>query len=160
MNRRPKFYFTNQTVDRRNAREIELKIEDATGLELENPFYDGEAKEVRSLDSTGVSDLSDAEIVGVDLKKIRESDGIVALVSVDKLNIGSAMEMAICAHSWGKPVYVISPLPQVQKHPWITYFGIKVFPNHYAFIKYARAEWPVDKVEVPTGKRKKFLGII
>ena len=158
MNRRPRFYFTNQTVDRKNAREIELKIEDATGLELENPFYDGEAKEVKSLDSKGTSNLSDAEIVGVDLKKIRESDGIVALVSVDKLNIGSAMEIAICAHSWGKPVYVISPLTWVQTHPWITYFGIKVFPNHYAFIKFAKKEWPQD-LEVVRPERKKVFGI-
>jgi len=132
-----KFYFTNQTSDRKHAREIELKIEQATGLELENPFYDGAAKEVKQLDATGKSDLSPDEIVGADLRKIRERDGLVALITHVQ-NIGSMMEIAICAMCWGKPVYTITTLPWVASHPWIKHFSTQVFKTHYEFIKYAK----------------------
>jgi len=132
-----KLYFTNQTIDRQKAREQELKIEEATGIELENPFYDGEAKEVKSLDSTGTTDLSADEIVGMDLRKIREADGLLAYMSNDR-DIGSCMEIAIAAHSWGKPVYIISPSEAHIDHPWIKYFAIRVFKSSYEFIKYAK----------------------
>lgn len=134
-----KLYFTNQTIDRHKARDIELKIEQATGIELDNPFYDGDAKEAKELDGTGKSNLSSEEIVGRDIKKIREADGILALYTHDR-NIGSTMEVAIAAFAWGKPVYIISNMPHVANHPWIKYFGVTVFDTPYDFIK-----WYVEK---------------
>lgn len=137
-----KFYFTNQTADRQNAREVELKIERNTGLILENPFYDGDAKEVRELDATGKSDLHESEIVGTDLKKIRESDGIIWYFSKpEEIHIGSSMEAAICAFSWGKPVYLISEHEKIRNHPWVKYFGIKSFATPYEFIQYANVNF-------------------
>lgn len=130
-----KFYFTNQTADRHNARAIELKIEKETHLELENPFYDGEAKEIDDLDAGRPIKISADEIVGMDLRKIRDSKGIVALMSHDR-NIGSAMEIAICAYSWGKPVFVIATQEHLAKHPWIVYFATKIFTHEDEFIKY------------------------
>lgn len=130
-----KLYFTNQTADRHYAREVELKIEKATGIELDNPFYDGDSKEVKQLDATGTSDLSAAEIVAVDLKKIRESDGILALYTHDR-NIGSSMEVAIASFMWGLPVYIITQHKHIKNHPWVQYFGIDVFDNAYEFINW------------------------
>ena len=130
-----KLYFTNQTIDRQHAREIELKIEQATGIELDNPFYDGDAKEVRSLDSTGKSNMTADEICGRDLKRIRDSEGLLALMTHDR-NIGSCMEIAICGHSWGKPVYVIAPIEHIRMHPWIIHFATHIFENHYEFVKW------------------------
>lgn len=130
-----KLYFTNQTIDRRNAREIELKIESATGLELDNPFYDGDAKEVKCLDSTGKSNMTADEICGRDLKRIRDADGLLALMTNDR-NIGSCMEIAICGHAWGKVVYVIAPVVHIRQHPWIVHFATEIFENHYEFIKW------------------------
>lgn len=130
-----KLYFTNQTIDRKNARQVELKIEEMTGLELDNPFYDGDAKEVKSLDSKGYSDMSADEICGRDLKRIRDAHGLLALMTNDR-NIGSCMEIAICGHSWGKPVYVIAPVEHIRKHPWIVHFATQIFESHYDFIKW------------------------
>ena len=130
-----RLYFTNQTIDRHKAREIELKIEAATGIELDNPFYDGDAKEVKSLDSIGKSDMSADEICGRDLKRIRDAEGLLALMTNDR-NIGSCMEIAICGHSWGKPVYVIAPVEHIRKHPWIVHFATHIFADHYSFIKW------------------------
>jgi len=141
---KPTFYFTNQTCDRQSAREIELKIEDATGLELRNPFYDDEAKEVRELDATGKSDLTADEICGADLRKIREQDMVLALMTSDK-DIGSCMEIAIAAHSWGKTVYVIAMTENHVTHPWIKYFAAEVFASPYEFIKYANNKWGSKK---------------
>lgn len=130
-----KLYFTNQTADRKNAREIELKIETATGLILDNPFYDGDAKEVKELDATGKSNMSADEICGRDLKRIRDAEGLLAYMTIDR-NIGSVMEIAICAFSWGKPVYVIAVPEHIRKHPWIVHFATEIFSNHYEFIKW------------------------
>lgn len=134
-----KFYFTNQTCDRQYAREQELKIERETGLELENPFYDGEAKEIVDLDAGRTVSISADEIVGMDLRKIRDSRGIVALMSSSK-DIGSCMEIAIGAHSWGKPVFVIAEYDGAYNHPWIQYFATKIFRNADQFIAFANSK--------------------
>ena len=145
MSKKPSFYFTNQTIDRKIAREVELKIEKATGLNLDNPFYDGEAKEVKALDGTGVSDMSADEICGADLRKIRDSDGILAYMSNDR-DIGSCMEIAIASYTWGKPVYIIATTPQHFHHPWIKYFATGLFASAYEFIKFAQDKWGVPEV--------------
>lgn len=131
-----RFYFTNQTADMDNAREMELKIEEATGLELENPFFDGDQRELKQLKSTGKTNLSADEIVAMDEKKIREREGIIAFMSHDK-NIGSSMEIVLAA-KMGKAVYTIATLEHIRKHPWIIHFSNKVFKNVYEFIKYAQ----------------------
>lgn len=130
-----RFYFTNQTCDRQLARDIELKIEDATGLELENPFYDGDSKEVVELDAGKPTSITADEIVGMDLRKIRDTSGIVALFTADR-NIGSSMEIAIGSYAWGKPVYVIATEEHLYSHPWIVYFATKRFRSAEEFIKF------------------------
>lgn len=140
MKAKPVFYFTNQTCDRKLAREIELRIEKLTGLELRNPFYDDEAKEVKSLDATGQTNLSPDEIVGMDLRKIRECGALLALMTNDK-DVGSCMEIAIAAEHWGFPVYVIALTPQHYSHPWIKFYASQLFASPYEFIKFAHGEW-------------------
>jgi hypothetical protein len=131
-----KLYFTNQTVDRQLARTVELKIEQSCkNLILENPFYDGEAKELKGLDTKGKSDLSFDEICGADLRKIRDSSGLLAYMSNDR-DIGSNMEIAICSHSWGKPVYIIATTDNHFNHPWIQYFATRLFKNEDEFINW------------------------
>lgn len=134
-----RFYYTNQTIARHDSRIIEEKIEAETGLELDNPFYDGEAKEVRALDAGQKSNLSDAEIVAVDIKKIAEADGIVAYIArADVLSIGSWMEIFYCKHMLGRPVYLISSIDKIREHPWVKYFSTRTFSNAYSFIKFAK----------------------
>lgn len=133
------WYFTNQTVHRHRARQIELRIEKETGLRLENPFYDGGAKEVKQLDAGIPIKITSDEIVGMDLRKIRDADGVVALMSSVR-NVGSCMEIAICAYSWGKPVYVIATNPKLYSHPWIEYFATKRFKTPSEFIKWYHKE--------------------
>lgn len=151
-----RFYFTNQTIDRHYAREKELQIEKETGLQLENPFYDGDAKEIDQLDKGAPTTITADEIVGMDLRKIRESRGIVALMT-SFFCIGSIMEIAICSYAFGKPVYIIDEMrlaipPKVKKwlfsvfrvnldeffyeHPWVKYFATERFRSCEEFVKY------------------------
>lgn len=140
MTHKPRFYWTNQTVNRHFARDVELYIEKETGLQLENPFYDGDAKEVDELDSQGTTSLSADEICGMDLRKIRDSDGIVAYMTHLKC-IGSVMEIAIAAQTWGKPCYIIAPNPYHKTHPWIIHFASELFDNEDEFIAFAIEKW-------------------
>lgn len=133
------YYFTNQTVHRHRARQIELRIEKETGLRLENPFYDGEHKEIADLDAGKPIKITADEIVGADLRKIRDADGILALLSSVR-NIGSAMEIAIGAYSWGKPVFVIATNGKLYNHPWVEYFATKRFHTPSEFIKWYHKE--------------------
>lgn len=135
MDKVPTYYFTNQTVDRKMARDIELWIEDELGWELVNPFYDGDAREVQFLDNQNGRELSHEEIVGMDVKKIRNSRGIVALMTSPH-DIGSCMEIAVASYAWGKPVYVIAMTERHFNHPWINYFANKVFRSPLEFIAY------------------------
>lgn len=142
-----RFYLTNQSVDCKEARHLELIIEKETGLELENPFFDGDAREAKTIvnitkegltkGDVGKVKLTADEIVGMDLRKIRDSDGIVALMT-SEFCVGSAMEIAIAAFSWGKPVYVIARNPYFRVHPWVKYFASKIFNDVPEFIIYAK----------------------
>jgi len=141
------FYYTNQCVDSKEARRLELIIEAQTGLHLENPFFDSDAKEGDTVlemtkeklakGDAGKPQLTADEIVGMDLRKIRESEGIVAMMTSEYC-VGSVMEIAIAAFSWGKPVYVIARNPYFRVHPWIKYFASKIFDDVHAFIEYAK----------------------
>jgi hypothetical protein len=133
------WYFTNQLAHHKRAREIELRIEKETRLVLENPFYDGEAKEIAQINKGKEVTLTADEIVGMDLRKIREADGIIALFSSVR-NIGSAMEVAIGSYSWGKPVYVIATKKRLYDHPWIAYFATKRFHTPAEFIAWYKQE--------------------
>jgi len=147
------YYYTNQTIARKDSRILELKIEEETGLRLENPFYDGEAKEVRSLDAGQKTTLSDDEIVAMDLRKIRDSLGIVAYIAFSNvLSIGSWMEIFYCSFVLGKPVYLISPIEAVRKHPWAKYFSRQMFSSTYEFIKFAKEALcePIKQVDSNT----------
>ena len=141
------FYYTNQCVNSKEARRLELIIEAQTGLHLENPFFDSDAKESKTVitmtkeklakGDAGKPKLSADEIVGRDLRKIRESEGIVAMMT-SEFCVGSVMEIAIAAFSWGKPVYVIARNPYFRVHPWIKYFASHIFDDVHAFIEYAK----------------------
>lgn len=133
-----KLYYTNQTIDRHIAREVELLIEKETGIELDNPFYDGDAKEVADLDTKGTSNMTPDEIVGRDLKRIREADGILAYMSADR-NIGSCMEIALCAN-WGKVVYIIATKDHIATHPWIKYYACRIFRSPEDFITWVKTK--------------------
>lgn len=133
------FYWTNQLSDRHEARVIEELIEKHTGLILDNPFYghDGTpTKEIEQLDNGEPVTISDAEIVAVDMKKIREADGIIAYMK--SYSLGSPMEVFYAHEILGKPVYVICVNDSMRNHPWLRYCTNRIFNNPREFIRFAK----------------------
>lgn len=136
------FYWTNQLIDRTAAREQELKIKDNCKLVTVNPFYadDGTpTKEIAQIDAGQKTTVSPEEIVGRDLKLIKDCDGLIAYLSSDK-NMGSCMEIAIASCMWSKPVYVIATQDHLASHPWVVYFANKVFRSSFEFIQWWNEE--------------------
>ncbi len=139
------FYYTNQLSDRHEARVIETQIEKSTGLILDNPFYlaDGTpTKEIEQLDNGQEVTVTDAEIVAVDLKKIKESDGIVAYMK--SYSLGSPMEIFYCHEILGKPVYVVCVNERMRQHPWLKFCTNRIFDNARDFIKFVNEELNVN----------------
>jgi hypothetical protein len=139
------FYFTNPTADRHKAREIQLQIEKQTGLSLINPFYGADGsptEEIRQLDNGEPTTVRSPEIVAVDMKMIRDSDGIVGWIS-DRTSWGSIQEAFYCHQVLAKPVYLIFD-PDTRsrinnpQHPWAIESSTRIFGNVEGFIAYAK----------------------
>jgi hypothetical protein len=119
-----KLYLAHPLELRTQIREIELKIEQETGIEIQNPFYDSGRDDIEDIDNgkKGRSDLSldFKAIVEKDLSSIDECDGIVAYIEKGIYTIGTLFELWNTAMGYeDKVVYVVSP--DSLGHPWIRY---------------------------------------
>lgn len=135
------FYFTNQLINRHNARTVEVLIEEATGLRLDNPFYGDDGTptlEIAQLDAGQKCTIENPTIVRMDLKKIIDSDGIIAYLT--HRSFGSPCEIALAHEMWGKPVYAIVPAGSEvdPNHPWVQELTNKVFRSVEEFIAYSK----------------------
>jgi hypothetical protein len=135
------FYFTNQLADRHEAQVIEVLIEKSTGIRLDNPFYGDDGKptvEIAQLDAGQPVTVENSTIVRMDLKKIIDSDGIIAYLT--RYSFGSPCEIALAHEMWGKPVYIIVPEhSQVSAdHPWVQELSTKVFRSVEEFVMFAK----------------------
>ena len=146
------YYFTNPTADRHKAREIQLLIEKETGLNLINPFYgpDGTpTQEIKQLDNGEKTTVKSPEIVAVDMKMIRESDGIIGWIS-DRTSWGSIQEAFYCHHVLAKPVYLIFD-PDCRNrinnpdHPWAIESSTRIFGTVQGFVQFAKEKLAVKE---------------
>ncbi len=116
-----RLYLAHPIDLRKQIRKIELDIEEETGIELINPFYDLVRPEIKEIDmgklKTCDESLDYVQIVNQDLLHIYESDGIVAFIG-EHPSIGASMEIWF-ALSIGRPIYVVSEKHLM--HPWIRY---------------------------------------
>ena len=122
-----KLYLAHPIVLRHEIRKIELEIEANTGIELINPFYDTERKDIEALDrgEKTIIEYGDAlnpdTIVQGDLYLINSSAGTVAYLDRTVPMIGVVCEIwhtfAVCR----KPVFIVSP--NCLFHPWVKYIA-------------------------------------
>lgn len=138
-----RLYLAHPTIKRKEVREWELGFEARTGIELLNPFYDGdvERQDIKEIDAgkKGIYDrtLDNKHIVEGDLSLIRESDGVLAFVPADTLVIGTIFEITIARREFSKPVYIVAPGSHYS-HPWFIYHGCIMFDSFKDFEDYAR----------------------
>lgn len=125
-----KYYLAHNFLTRKLRRKWELKIEAKYNIELDNPFYDNPHRELEMevLDSMNdgspeqnqyLSGRSEHSIVEDDLKKIRKSDGVVALAN--DVRVGTLMEIFYASYLLRLPVYVLTR--KYYNHPWIKMFA-------------------------------------
>jgi len=129
-----KYYLAHNFLTRKLRRKWELKIEAKYNIILDNPFYDNphRAMEMTILDgykdgsteqNKYLSNRDENSIVDDDLKKIRKSDGVIALAN--DVRVGTLMEIFYASYVLRLPVYVLTR--KYYNHPWIKKFATKRF---------------------------------
>lgn len=142
-------YLSHPVSLRKMVRELELHIEKNSSLELFNPFYDADRKEIIAMDNGAdvheiYEKLIPEVIVEDDILYMDFCDGIVSF-----LGDGDAKSFGTVCEIWdtfikGKPIYIITHF--LQNHPWVRYIveknGGKVFTTWEEFIKFTIQEYP------------------
>jgi nucleoside 2-deoxyribosyltransferase len=134
------YYLAHPLDERKNIREWELEFENRTKIELINPFYDTERKDVERIDAGRVEryeKLNPTEIVERDLREIDESDGTIAFIT-GALSYGTIMEI-FYTKKINKPCYIIITNGH-ENHPWLKYCSKKIFTNKEDFEKWITNE--------------------
>src|SRR5208282_3984419 len=108
------YYIAHPLVKRYEVRDLELRFEVNTGIQLFNPFYDGAEKAIiKRLDNGEVTlenyheSLDHTLMVNNDLLEIQKADGLIAYVDTDVKMAGTFFEMWE-ALKLSKPVYVVT----------------------------------------------------
>lgn len=119
-----RLYLAHPLELRKEIREIELRIEEAIGIELVNPFYDSDGRDdIHRIDNGELTRdslvLDYKRIVEKDLGVIDSCDGIVAYIKKGQYSIGTICEMWDTVNCGRIPVYVVSP--DCCRHPWVRY---------------------------------------
>lgn len=132
-----RLYLAHPFDSRQETREIELEVESRLGVELFNPFYDAAGRTDVELIDVGRAEryekLEPKELVERDLRGIRESDGLLGLVT-GHLSYGTLMEI-VYAHMMGKPVFLIVTNGH-QDHPWLRYHAARIFTSWGQFVDF------------------------
>ena len=119
-----KLYLAHPLALRHEIRKAELVFEEATGIELLNPFYDTNRKDIEALDRGEVTvveygtALNPDTIVEGDLGLIDQSEGTVAFLDRNVPMMGTHCEMWYTLTAY-KPAYVVSA--NMLFHPWVRY---------------------------------------
>ena len=129
------WYLAHQLSNRQKVRKIELRLENDYKINLLNPFYDTGRQDVKDLDSGKIKSRYDftlqqcKDTVENDLQWIRNSDGMLCILTGDGGAIGSFMEMFYASIILEKPLYLVCPLVVIRKHLWIRALCFKIFRN-------------------------------
>lgn len=120
------YYLAHPFYSRKRIRNWELEIENKKSIDLINPFYDVERKDVQDIDQ-GVENpyvKPYKEIVEDDLELIESSIGVVAIV--DKGAAVGIYQELVYAHNWEKDIHSIV-LNGKEGHPWLKYHSNEIY---------------------------------
>lgn len=115
-------YLAHPYSKRAEAKEYQQQLADKQITAI-NPFDRPEqAIYERALATTGLTHAMCAEIVNMDIEKIDQADGLVALLIGTK-SIGTLMEIFYAGYVKNLPVWIYVVSEQDKKHPWLRYCG-------------------------------------
>lgn len=143
-------YLAHNFNIRKQMRKWELKIEGKYNINLDNPFYDHDRNDIKSLDKLEDDSPEQVKffkerntltmvdsIVEGDLELIRKSDGIVT--QIKSPSIGTSMEIFFAARILRIPVYIITK--KHANHPWIKKHATMIFSSMDEFEKFLEKNW-------------------
>jgi len=126
-----KFYIAHRITNRHYIRDTVCPKLQKAGYFTVNPFYTLSGKprkirwEIAAIDQGSINPYKivkdfkrSKEIVGYDLSKIVNADGLVCFMN--EASIGASMEIFFCAHVLGKPIYIVTE--KYSSHPWLIYY--------------------------------------
>jgi len=122
-----KYYLAHPFVRRQFVRCWELNAEPKLNVELINPFYDVERKDISKEDIGTVDRYSGdpAAIVDNDVELIQDCNGFIGIVD-GSLSYGTIMEI-VYAHSCFNVEHVILLVTNgEEKHPWFRYHATHI----------------------------------
>jgi len=133
-----KLYLAHPFDNRKELREWELGFEKRTGINLVNPFYDTERKDVEIIDLGIVGryeKLIPKEIVERDLDIIKNCNGVVGFIT-GSISYGTIMEITynylLLSLHGTHPNYLIITNGH-ENHPWLKHHATKIFTSKEDF---------------------------
>jgi len=135
---RMRFYLAHSMKDRKAVRMWEQAVEDENPqIELFNPFYDTERKDIEEIDAGKIGPYSKSldykAIVLNDLREVAASDGLVAIIT-DSPTAGLYFEMSE-AFRLGKPVFILIFDSERRWHPWLRFFSYDQITDDFAVLE-------------------------
>jgi nucleoside 2-deoxyribosyltransferase len=125
-----KLYLAHPFYSREKIRKWELELEEKTGIELINPFYDIKREDIEKVDSGEKTryDVDPTEIVQRDVAQIAREDvrGTIAIID-GNLSYGTIQEM-VYSKMLQKPVYSLIT-NEHENHAWLKYHSRKIFTD-------------------------------
>ena len=132
-----RLYLAHPIDSRKTVRAWELRVEQETGIELFNPFYDTHREDIEELDRgfRRKWDVDSDVIVRRDFRGIDESDGIVAVIDGSQ-SYGTIFEVAR-THCAGDSVYLIVT-NGAENHPWLRFYSDRIFTSFEQFEQFVK----------------------
>jgi nucleoside 2-deoxyribosyltransferase len=133
-----KGYIAHPVLARKMVRDWSIKFEEATGIDLVNPFVDVEREpdeDLHKSESGNYNGVDSTAIVLMDLEALNNSDFVVAWVTGQR-SYGTIMEICY-AYQAKIPVYIICTNGH-EDHPWLRYHATVMFTDPRQFTIYMR----------------------
>jgi len=146
-----KLYLAHNFNIRKQIRKWELKMEGKYNIILDNPFYDHDRNDIKSLDKLEDDSPEQVQyfkerntltmvdsIVEGDLELIRKADGLVTRIKSP--SIGTSMEIFFASRILRIPVYIITKA-KLANHPWIKKHSTVTFNSMADFENFVEKNW-------------------
>ena len=124
-------YLAHPIAHRHVVRAKELELEEATGIDLYNPFYDADRPEIHRIDKGEIGPFDvGTDVVERDLDALYKCDALL-YVPCGASSTGASMEI-VYARFGGLPVYIIED-GELARHPWLRFHADRIFSSWEGF---------------------------
>lgn len=125
-------YLAHPFDSRHKIRKWELELEQKYSINICNPFYDIDRKDIDAIDAGTAKRyaVSPTEVVERDLHALAAIPAVIAIVD-GSTSYGTPMEI-VYAYNEGKKIYIICTNGH-HEHPWLRYHADEIFTSFTGF---------------------------